>query len=203
LICNLVSCFQIPLASAKLLALFSISPLLYQTSTILWTKYFSLCMLLPRAIGPLLNVYCDTWKVSPPSVSTLLVTLLYLFMVLLMLIRLSIDDRKFTVEYIVFLGNTPISWKFGKQCTIARSSTETECKALADGTAKVLWLHYLLSNLYFSPSSVTTIWCDNLGATYMSANPIFLTRIKYVEVDYQFTGLKRRFIFASSPPKIN
>jgi hypothetical protein len=36
----------------------------------------------------------------------------------------------------------------------------------------------------FFPSSVTTIWCDNVGATYLSANPIVHARTKHVEVDY-------------------
>jgi len=98
----------------------------------------------------------------------------------------SVDDRKSTSGYIVFLGTTPVSWKSGKQRTVARSSAEAEYKALADGTAEVLWLHYLLTNLCFSPSSVTTIWCNNLGATYLSANPIFHARTKHVEVDYHF-----------------
>jgi histone deacetylase 1/2 len=88
--------------------------------------------------------------------------------------------------YLVFFCQTPISWKSGKQCTVARSSTKAEYKALADGTAEVIWLQYLLINLQVPSVSAPTIWCDNLGATYLSANPIFHARTKHVEVDYHF-----------------
>jgi hypothetical protein len=30
------------------------------------------------------------------------------------------------------------------------------------------------------------LWCDNLGATYLSANPTFHAWMKHIEVDYHF-----------------
>jgi len=98
----------------------------------------------------------------------------------------SVDDRKSTNGYIFFLGTTLVSWKSRKQHNVARSSTEVKYKALVNGIAEVLWLRYLLTNLCFSPNYITTIWCDNLGVTYLSANLIFHTWTKHVEVDYHF-----------------
>jgi len=80
----------------------------------------------------------------------------------------------------------PISWKSSKQCTLAHFSTEAEYKALADGTAEVIWFLYLLIDLQVPLISTPTIWCDNLGVTYLSTNHIFHARTKHVEVDYHF-----------------
>jgi hypothetical protein len=44
----------------------------------------------------------------------------------------------------------------------------------------------LLDELSVSHLLATTLWCDNLGATYLSANPVFHARIKHIKVDYHF-----------------
>jgi histone deacetylase 1/2 len=76
--------------------------------------------------------------------------------------------------------------KSDKQRTVARSSTEPKYKALANGTVEVIWLQYLLTDLQIPSTSTPIIWCDNLGATYLSANTVFHARTKHVEVDYHF-----------------
>lgn len=79
-----------------------------------------------------------------------------------------------------------MSWSARKQKTVSRSSTESEYKALADTVAELTWLQTLLRELRVPVKSVPTLWCDNLGATYLSANPVFHARTKHVEVDFHF-----------------
>jgi hypothetical protein len=44
----------------------------------------------------------------------------------------------------------------------------------------------LLRELGISQPRAPTLWCDNIGATYLCANPVFHRRSKHVEVDYHF-----------------
>jgi hypothetical protein len=48
----------------------------------------------------------------------------------------------------------------------------------------MMWVQTLLKELGVRAPRYAKLWCDNLGATYLSANPIFHARTKHIEVDF-------------------
>ena len=98
----------------------------------------------------------------------------------------DVNDHTSTSAYLIFLGDTPISWSSETQRTIARSSTEAEYRSVASFATKINWIQNLLLELRFSPHIVPTIYCDNVGATYLCANPVFHSRMKHIAIDFHF-----------------
>jgi hypothetical protein len=49
-----------------------------------------------------------------------------------------------------------------------------------------MWVQILLHELKIPCPPATKIWCDNIGAKYLSANPVFHAQTKHIEVDYHF-----------------
>lgn len=96
------------------------------------------------------------------------------------------DDYVSTNGYVVYIGNHPVSWCSKKQKTIARSSTEAEYRSVANTSSEITWIASLLHELGLKLPRSPTIYCDNVGATYLCANPVFHSRMKHVALDYHF-----------------
>ncbi|PRQ27893.1 putative RNA-directed DNA polymerase [Rosa chinensis] len=100
------------------------------------------------------------------------------------------ESRRSTSDYLIYLGNTLVSWCSKKQPTIARSSVESEYRSLAHSSAETTWLGFLLYELSFHIQYPILLYCDNLSATYMASNPVFHARTKHIELDYHFVREK-------------
>jgi hypothetical protein len=57
---------------------------------------------------------------------------------------------------------------------------------VANATTELIWVEALTRELGVMLHQRPILWCENLGATYLSANPIFHARTKHIEIDYHF-----------------
>jgi hypothetical protein len=69
---------------------------------------------------------------------------------------------------------------------VSRSSIEAEYKALANATAELMWIQSLLHEMKVPCPPAARIWCNNIGASYLTANPVFHGRVKHIEIDFHF-----------------
>ncbi|GJR03917.1 ribonuclease H-like domain-containing protein [Tanacetum coccineum] len=65
-------------------------------------------------------------------------------------------------------------------------SAEAEYLGVANVVAETAWIRNLLRELHSSLSTATLVYCDNVSAVYMSANPVQHQQMKHIEIDIHF-----------------
>ncbi|GJY20875.1 ribonuclease H-like domain-containing protein, partial [Tanacetum coccineum] len=80
------------------------------------------------------------------------------------------------------VGYTDADWA---GCLSTRSA-EAEYRGVANVITETTWLRNLLRELHSPLSTVTLVYCDNVSAVYMSANPVQHQRTKHIEIDIHF-----------------
>lgn len=84
------------------------------------------------------------------------------------------------------MGPNFIAWNLRKQQIIAYSLSELAFHAIANVAVELRWLHKLLIELGIHLFCPLHVWCDNLGAVFLSSNVAFRVPTRHVKVDYHF-----------------
>ena len=87
-----------------------------------------------------------------------------------------------------------MSWKSKKQNVVARSSAESEYRAMETATYELIWLKQLLGELKFDKIDQMELVCDNQAALHITSNSVFHERTKHIVIDCHFVRENSREI---------
>ena len=84
----------------------------------------------------------------------------------------SLVDRRSTTGYCSFLGGNLVTWRSKKKNVVARSSAESEFRAIAQGLCELLWLKIILDDLRIKWVGPMKLYFDNKSTINIAHNPI-------------------------------
>ena len=82
-------------------------------------------------------------------------------------------------------GTKSCSMECQEATTITRSSVEAQYRSIPLAAVEPCWITSLLGELGLS-SIKPTLWCDNLGATFLVADLVSQAQTKHIEIDIHF-----------------
>ncbi|KAK1651200.1 hypothetical protein QYE76_069005 [Lolium multiflorum] len=96
------------------------------------------------------------------------------------------DDSKSQSGYVFILNGDAVSWASSKQCTVAKSSTESEYIAASEASSEAVWMKRFIVELGVVPSALDplVIYCDNMGAIANAQEPRSHKRLKHIKLRY-------------------
>ncbi|KAK1691795.1 hypothetical protein QYE76_008492, partial [Lolium multiflorum] len=92
-------------------------------------------------------------------------------------------DDSLTTRLVILNG---VSWASSKQCTVAKSSTESEYIAASEASSEAVWMKRFIVELGVVPSALDPliIYCDNMGAIANAQEPRSHKRLKHIKLRY-------------------
>jgi hypothetical protein len=98
----------------------------------------------------------------------------------------SLDDRKSTTGYCLFLNGCLVSWYTHKQPTVAQSSAEAEYMAATDIVKEIKWMKMILTEMNFIVEKPTVVLIDNQSAIKIAEHDVDHSRTKHIDIKYHF-----------------
>ncbi|KAK1664333.1 hypothetical protein QYE76_052492, partial [Lolium multiflorum] len=96
------------------------------------------------------------------------------------------DDSKSQSGYVFILNGAAVSWSSSKQCTVAKSSTESEYIAASEASSEAVWMKRFIVELGVVPSALDplVIYCDNTGAIANAKEPRSHKKLKHIKLRF-------------------
>ena len=98
----------------------------------------------------------------------------------------SMVNTRSTLGYCTFIGGNLVTWRSKRQTVVARSSTESEFRAMAHGVCELLWLKIILDYFKVRWDWPMRLYCDNKSAICIIHNLAQHDQTKHIEVDRHF-----------------
>ena len=96
------------------------------------------------------------------------------------------DDRRSITGYCVYFMDCLVAWKSRAQKNVTLSSSEAEYVAVSEICSEIKFIKMIMQFLKIEIEEPIKIYCDNVGAIFMSHNAKAGARTKHIDIKYHF-----------------